>query len=167
MPKAQRKTRPSLRSLRRLLIHPRFQIPIIASNLVVILIFFTIAWMGTQNALLDLKPAAGLSGIEVEYFRKYVDYQASQIQHALFLSLGIGVLATAGLTLIITHRLAGPLVRLKNFFQTIVDGKSPIPHLEFRDGDYLRDIEPLVNGAIEKIQESDLKVTDKDLKKPA
>jgi len=148
----RQKSRVSLRSMRNFLIHPRFQLPIIATNLAVLLVFFTIAWVGTRNALMDLKPAAGLSGMESEFFRKYVDYQAAQIQKALFMALGAGVVFAGGLTLIITPRLAGPLVRLRSFFQSILDGKGSNSRLEFRDGDYLREMEPLVNGAIEKIQ---------------
>ncbi len=148
-----RNKRPHLRSLRNLVIHPKFQLPIIITNLAVLLVFFTIAWIGTQNALIDLKPAAGLSGMESEFFRKYVDYQAAQIQRALLIALGVGLPLTAGITLIITHRIAGPLVRLRCFFQSIVDGMSPNRQLEFRDGDFLREMEPLISSAIEKIQE--------------
>lgn len=146
-----------LRSMRNLLIHPKFQLPIILTNLGVLFVFFTIAWVGTHNALTDLKPAAGLSGMESEFFRKYVDYQASQIQRALFVSLGIGIAAAAGITLVITHRLAGPLVRMRHFFQSIIDGKNPVGQLEFRDGDFLREMEPLVNNAIVKIQDHERK----------
>jgi hypothetical protein len=138
-----------------LLIHPKFQLPIIATNLAVLLVFFTIAWVGTQNALMDLKPAAGLSGMEAEFFRKYVDYQAEQIQRALFVSLGIGAIFAGIITLVITHRLAGPLVRLRTYFQNIINGQPPIAKLEFRDGDFLRDMEPLVNNAIETVQKQE------------
>jgi hypothetical protein len=122
------------------------------TNLGILLVFFAIAWVGTRNALMDLKPAAGLSGMEAEFFKKYVDYQATQIEHALLVAFGVGVVTAAGVTLIITHRLAGPLVRLRCYFQSIIDGTPPIRPLEFRDGDFLREMEPLVNNAIEKVQ---------------
>jgi hypothetical protein len=153
MPVSHHNAPPKLRSLRNLLIHPKFQLPIILTNLAVLFIFFSIAWIGTRNAFMDLKPIAGLSGMEAEFFKKYVDYQAAQIERALYLALGSGIVAAAGITLIITHRLAGPLVRLKSYFQSIIDGKPPIRPLEFRDGDFLRDMEPLVNKAIEKVQD--------------
>jgi hypothetical protein len=149
---SHRKAPPRLRTLRNLLIHPKFQLPIILANLGILLVFFAIAWVGIRNALMDLKPAAGLSGMEAEFFKKYVDYQAAQIEHALLVALGVGVVAATGITLIMTHRLAGPLVRMRCYFQSIIDGKPPIRRLEFRDGDFLREMEPLVNNAIEKIQ---------------
>ena len=152
-PQAQTKKRmgKNNRSLRRLLIYPKFQLLLIGINLSVITFTMIVFWVSTQNALQDLAPAAGLSGIEVEYYKKYLEYQSSQFHKALFLSLLLGVVFSGGLTLLVSHRISGPLVRMRNFFRSLstFEGETnPLPTLEFRDGDYLSDFPPLVNEAI-------------------
>jgi hypothetical protein len=135
----------------RLLIFPKFQLPVIAINLGVIIVMTSIIWAVMHNALSDLKPAAGLSSMEAEFYTHYLDYQVASFQRALLVSFVAGSAISTFLTLVITHRFSGPLLRLRGHFRAICQGISPIPHLEFRDGDYLSDLPPLVNGAIERI----------------
>jgi hypothetical protein len=145
--------RPRKRSIRmRLLIFPKFQLPVIAINLGVILVMSTIIWVGVQNAFMDLKPAAGLSGVEGEYYKHLLDYQIGAFERSLLLSLLAGAVVSTVLTLVITHRFSGPLLRLRGHFKSICQGSGPIPRLEFRDGDYLSDLPPLINGAIDRIE---------------
>ena len=52
---------------------------------------------------------------------------------------------------VISHRLAGPLVRLRRFFQVIAD-TGQVTNLSFRKGDYLSDLPPLVNKALGRLK---------------
>jgi hypothetical protein len=140
------------RGLRKYLILPKFQLLVIGINLSVILTMSAIIWAGTRNALADLKPVAGLSGIEANFYKNYLDYQISTFQDSLLISLIVGAVVSAFLTLVITHRISGPMVRMKNYFKTLGEDNQPPQRLEFRDGDYFRDLPPLINDAIDRLE---------------
>jgi hypothetical protein len=140
------------RGLRKYLILPKFQLLVIGINLCVIFTMSIIIWVGTRNALSDLQPVAGLSGIEANFYKNYLDYQISTFQQSLLISLVVGAAFSAFLTLVITHRISGPMVRMKNYFRTLGEGNQPVKPLEFRDGDYFRDLPPLINDAIDRLE---------------
>lgn len=139
-------------SRKRLLIHPKFQLLLLGVNLGVMLLFAAIVWATVQNTLLDLKPAAGLSGEEIDFYKRYLDYQAHSFQNAILISTVAGLMISGGVTLIVSHRIAGPMIRLRNFFRALATRSlSPLPKLEFREGDYFTDLPPLVNEAISRV----------------
>jgi hypothetical protein len=137
-----------------LLIHPHFQLLLLGVNAGIILLFSIVVWATVQNTLLDLKPAASLSGIEVEYYQRFLDYQARNFQTAILGAMFAGLLISGVVTLWVSHRFAGPLVRLRNYFHLITQSEDAdaVPDLEFRDGDYLSELPPLINGAVSKLQ---------------
>lgn len=140
-------------SRKKVLIHPKFQLLLLGVNLGVMLIFAAIVWATVQNTLLDLKPAASLSGQEIDFYKRYLDYQAHSFQNAILISTMAGLMISGGVTLIISHRIAGPMVRLRNFFRILATRTSGPPlKLEFREGDYFTDIPPLVNEAISRVR---------------
>ena len=71
----------------------------------------------------------------------------------LLLSALATMLLSGCFTLYLSHKIAGPMVTLRNFFTDIVRGKKPIGKMHFRDRDFLMDIPPLVNDAIAKLLE--------------
>lgn len=146
-----RKTKPKRHPLN-WIIFPKFQLPLILVNLLVGLILPTIIWVAVENAFTDLKPIAGLSGFQVEFYKNFLNYQVRTFQITLAVASFLWILTSTLVTVVITHRFAGPLVRMRNHFKSIGDGVNPIPHLEFRDGDYFSEFPKLVNKAIEKIE---------------
>jgi hypothetical protein len=135
---------------KKFLIFPKFQVPVLVVNLSVIFVMAGIIWIGMQNAFSDLKPAAGLSDGEREFYLRYLEYQAFNLQRSLLWALGVGVVVSTICTVVITHRFSGPLLRLRSYFKDLSQDGKPIPQLSFRDGDYLSDLPPLINDAIER-----------------
>jgi hypothetical protein len=138
---------------KKLLILPQFQLVLIGVNIATVLVTSLVIWVNTRNTLAHLKPAAGLSGHEVEYYNRYLQYQTQSFESALLISLLVGLAVSAVLTLVLSHRLSGPLVRMRGFFSSIRAG-GPVGQLKFREGDYMRDLPPIINGAIERIRGS-------------
>ncbi|HAR41392.1 MAG TPA: hypothetical protein DCS07_01975 [Bdellovibrionales bacterium] len=136
-----------------LLIFPRFQLSIIGVNVGIILTMALLLWVAVENAFRDLQPAAGLSVNEATFFRNYVAYQATQVRIGLLVAGLCGIAISVIATLIMSHKFAGPLVRLRNYFTKACDGTSPISELNFRDGDFLSEFPPLVNKAMAVAQE--------------
>ena len=54
-------------------------------------------------------------------------------------------------TVALTHRMAGPIVRLRSHIRSIAEGEEVAP-LKFRDGDFFRDLPPLFNEMIERVK---------------
>jgi len=136
---------------RKLLIYPRFQMTLIAMNTVIMLGmcslvgtlgYFSFERLREMGRDVQLAPSHA-------YF-KFIDFQSGLVFQYLFVAFLVGVAISAVLTLIVSHRLAGPLVRLKNHFKQMGEtGKcSPI---SFRKGDYLRDLPPLINEALYRV----------------
>ncbi|MCM2277911.1 MAG: hypothetical protein NDJ89_07520 [Oligoflexia bacterium] len=137
---------------RKLLIFPRFQLLLIGINLAIVALIGGVIWLSVRNTFAELEPVSGLSGMEVAFYQNYLDYQMSSFQSALLLALGAGSAFSVLVTLFVSHRLAGPLLRLRSFFRAIRDGADPVPELSFRDGDYCRDLPPLINDSIERLR---------------
>ncbi len=136
---------------RRILIHPKFQLLLLGSNLAIILIYSAIIWTAVQAALVDLRPLSGLSSQEVAIYRHYVEYQSHNFNSALAMGMMGGILISAALTLVISHRMAGPLIRLRNFFRSVGEGTGLAPKLTFREKDYFTDLPPLINRALTRL----------------
>jgi hypothetical protein len=63
------------------------------------------------------------------------------------IALVVGVLATGITTLLLSHKMAGPMIRLRNYFgQISKDGDFP-ETLNFRNGDFFQDLPPMINQA--------------------
>jgi hypothetical protein len=81
-----------------------------------------------------------------------VNYHTEQFYRNLGLGFAIGILASSVLTLILSHRLAGPIVRLKKFFEALGQkGDSPST-LQFRKMDFFSDLPPVINHSLEELQ---------------
>ena len=53
--------------------------------------------------------------------------------------------------LFLSHRLAGPVVRLKGYFAGIANGQ-PVKPVNFRKGDFFSDLPPQINGALQRLE---------------
>lgn len=69
-------------------------------------------------------------------------------------------------TVALTHRMAGPIVRLRSHIRAIAEGEDVDP-LKFRDGDFFRDLPPLFNQMIEKLNAGETDGLDELLRKAA
>ncbi len=94
------------------------------------------------------------------YFR-FIDYQSSLVYTYLGGALAVGFLLSAVMTLILSNKLAGPIVRLHVFFKQIIKGQRPVPAVFFRRGDFFKDLPPLINHAMDVLQREKKKDEDK------
>jgi signal transduction histidine kinase len=137
----------------RFLIFPQFQLKLLGANLAVMLVIAGIIWFQMSRSFADLNAAAGVSGVEAEFYHRYLAFHSHQLQIALGLAFATAAAATTVLTLMLSHRFSGPLVRLRGYFRQLNEqpGVEPIPQLNFRRNDFLGDLPPLVNQALDRI----------------
>jgi hypothetical protein len=61
------------------------------------------------------------------------------------------VMISALVSILVSHRLAGPIVRVYRYFERMIDKPYPRETLAFRDGDYISDLAPIVNQALDRL----------------
>lgn len=136
----------------RFLIFPKFQLVLIGMNLITMLLVCGVVWFQVSRAFSELRVMGGASGMEAEFYNKFLAFHAGTIQSYLFSGLLVGILLTVAMTVVVSHRFAGPLVRLRGYFKALKDCKGPIPRLNFRRGDFLGDLPPIINEALENLE---------------
>jgi hypothetical protein len=138
----------------RFLIFPQFQLKLLGANLLVMTLAAGVIWLQMSRAfseLAQMSATAGASGAEAEFFRRFLEFQSHNIMTSLGLALVAALLGSTLLTLVISHRFSGPLVRLRHYFRDVRDSRGPMPKLSFRKNDFLSDLPPLVNDALERV----------------
>ncbi|MDR3606179.1 MAG: hypothetical protein P4M08_02230 [Oligoflexia bacterium] len=150
---------------KRLLIHPQFQLTLIALNWSVITLVFGALRIQSSRIFSDLGPMAGFSGVNREFAVSYLNYQAERFNDNLLLFYLTAMVISAALTLIVSYRFAGPIMRLKSYFRALSEPQTPVTDLSFRAGDFFSDIPPVVNSAIKKVQIQDKLAQKRTLKR--
>ncbi|MBI2606516.1 MAG: hypothetical protein HYW49_10605 [Deltaproteobacteria bacterium] len=137
----------------RLLIYPRFQLRLLAVNLAVMgATFLAVAFFVSRSyANLRAQGLAANLAADHAYFR-FIEYQSSLVYTYLGGALAVGFLLSAVMTLVLSNKLAGPIVRLHEFFRQIIKGQRPVPAVFFRRSDFFKDLPPLINHAMDILQ---------------
>lgn len=139
---------------KKILIYPKFQITLLANSVFIFLlvtVFMSFELYLAYRSLIQM-------GTQVHLPENHVYFQFVQMQFkSIFSHFVIGiVLSTAFsalISLFISHRIAGPLVRLKEYFQSITDKKKiPDSALAFRKNDYMRDLAPTIQAALKTLK---------------
>ncbi|MEO5668904.1 MAG: hypothetical protein ABIR96_12665 [Bdellovibrionota bacterium] len=135
---------------KKFLINPDFQISVIKQMLVlacaVIAIFYSASfyhfWSLKQQGL-----AMGLPATHV-FFQFLRDQQDTMDLFFLFTSIAT-IVAIVGFGIFLSHRVAGPLFRMKQYLDKDLDAAEPAL-LKFRDGDYFPEIAESLNVRLSK-----------------
>jgi hypothetical protein len=147
-----------------LLIYPQFQLTLMGLNWAVITAVFAVLRIQSSRVFSDLTPLTSLSQISGDYSTYFLNFQADRLNTSLWFFYAIAMLASGALTLIVSYRFAGPLVRLKGYFQGLGVTQGPIRELNFRTGDFFSDLPPIVNSAIKRLKEADAKDVENSFK---
>jgi hypothetical protein len=145
------------RMLRRtnLLIYPSFQLRLIGINCAVGLLVYLVMSYRLSSSFEALRQEALGAGIQTnDYFYNFLNQQSHLIFLFLLVAVAVSVAVACITTLWISHKLAGPMMRLRGFMREV--GESPsddrLRPLRFRKNDCFRDIPPLVNRAVRVLQ---------------
>lgn len=151
MPKNQR---PSI-FRRKILIYPKFQLSLMAVNIVTMLAVFAAIQFQILSSVGEIQSMGEDSPVSTkQLYNRFIEYQMSVIYSGLVLYLGIGFILSCGFTLFISHRLAGPLVRMKHYFDEMEKSGKIDDSLKFRKGDFLQELPEAINRGLKSIQAS-------------
>jgi hypothetical protein len=133
-----------------LLIYPKFQLPLIFWN---ILIFFGVTAVQlfvSHKAFTNFKELGETAGFNGNhpYFAFIKRYEAEFMQYAL-IGAGVGLICFIFANLVLSHKISGPICRLKTYFAGLE--KNNKPSLSFRKKDFFAELPAVINSAIERI----------------
>ena len=139
----------------KLIIYPKLQYTLIAVNsLIMFIIIGAVAFQSHQhlNKMRELGIANKMPS-KHPYFG-FLNLLEADLNKYLLIGAAIGVLISAIITLLLSHKMAGPIVRLRGYFKDISETypQKDFQELQFRKNDFFADLPPHINQAVEKIK---------------
>lgn len=134
------------------LIYPRFQFLLIIVNTILIFVSFAITLYAASRTFSRFHAMGNLIRLPPDHpYFKLIEFESNGLYSSLMIAFILAILLTSLTTLLISHRLAGPIVRLRGYFAEIAKTGVVKSGLRFREGDFFEDLPSVVNGALEKL----------------
>lgn len=136
---------------KRVLVYPRFQLSIIGINIglalfMVLIFYIENVYLYSRFRESDLKNAQAFSQLY------YTLASEKALVNLIFTLTAVSIVVLMVIFgLILSHRVSGPLVKLKNHMDSIANGQQPTP-VRFRKNDYFRDISESFNQMLERLK---------------
>lgn len=138
---------------KKFLVYPKFQLTLIAINGAILAVVLAVIGYQVFASFQEIKSMGVESNLAENHpYFKFINYHYGMLFQNLILGFAIGILSSSFFTLILSHRLAGPIVRLKSYFESIVEKDTEIKPLKFREQDFFSDLAPVINRSIETLQ---------------
>jgi hypothetical protein len=156
-----------LKFRKRLLVYPQFQLILISVNSILILGSFGLTLWEASRTFKEFQQIGQTIRLpENHAYFKLIDFQASSLYSNMILAFFAAIALSAVVTLVLSHRLAGPIVRLRSYFLDIAKTGKVRGALNFRHGDYFGDLPTAVNGALVSLGTTKDEGTEGSLKDP-
>jgi len=140
------------RKLSQLLIYPKFQLSLIAVNTGIM--FTTLVFLGIQQyrSYLYMKSLGDLVHLPKGHF--YYQFVAMEFKNSsisLAVAFVFATIVSTSITAFVSHRVAGPIVRLRGHFKRMAETGVADTRLSFRKGDFFEDLPPAINDGVRKV----------------
>ncbi|HET9038049.1 MAG TPA: signal protein [Myxococcaceae bacterium] len=87
--------------------------------------------------------------------RREVARESTRIGWLVLLSVGVFALGVLLLGIIITHRIAGPVYRVRRLLSDLAEGRREVPRHGLRDGDELRELFDAASSLVKTLRAED------------
>jgi hypothetical protein len=137
---------------RKFLIMPSFQLTLILWNALITIAIFIIVLLQVNLSMREMKKMGDNAGFHPENpFFKFIDEIGTRFYSHVSIAFLVGLIVSTLMTIYISHKMAGPLYRMRTYFQKISDD-GQVKDISFRKGDYLSDFAVIINAALAKIK---------------
>jgi len=144
---AQKSVRPPWYK-RKYLVYPQFQMTLILLNSLVTVVLFGFTSLLVVRSHIYLENLVRQTRLPAQnIFTEMLTQQLRNLLIYMGVALIVGILVTSISTLLLSHKMAGPMIRLRNYFNTIAKNGDFPETLTFREGDFFRDLPPTINQA--------------------
>ena len=152
----QPKQAPSVRPpwyKRKYLVYPQFQITLILLNSLVTIVLFGMVIFLVVRGHLYLESVVKETRLPAQaLFIQLLTEQLRSLLIYMLIALVVAVSTTAIFTLMISHKMAGPIIRVRNLFKQVSKSGEFPELLKFRDGDFFQDLPPALNDAFQALK---------------
>ncbi len=149
------------RKKRTLLINPRFQLTFLAWSVVMLLASIGTFYAGIHYFFFKFVRLGAIAGLPADHvIFQFLDAQKTQMnQIFIWTSVAAALILVAG-SLWISHRVAGPLHRLRSHMDLMADGKT-LDEVKFRKHDFFPELANSCNRQFELFRKYQKKATRK------
>lgn len=137
----------------KLLIYPSFQLTLIAVNLLITLLTFAFVTIQLNRVMAKLVSMGESAQITKDHiYFQFIHWQLKEIYSYLGLAFGLGILSSALITLYLSYKLVGPIVRMRGYFKNIEETGQVTSEISFRKRDFFSELPGHINGALKKLK---------------
>lgn len=133
-------------------IYPKFQATLMGINFLVLGIMFTLISFQVSHVLKKLVQSGEALHLEPSHpYFHFIHAETGMFTSYLAWAFFVCAIVSNIAILLISHRVAGPIVRMSDYFKSISDNKGEVEQpLHFRKGDFFNELPELVNKALQK-----------------
>ncbi|MEM0955931.1 MAG: hypothetical protein AAGI24_17450 [Pseudomonadota bacterium] len=151
------------------LINPAFQLRFMAYMSLASLISISVFYFANTiyfDAVYAMGHELGLDP-DHPYFSFIEDQQTLLLRIFVLLSL-VAFTLLMGFSLLLSHRIAGPIYRIERYMEAVAQGSTNIQPVHLRQGDFFPEIASIVNATIKELRHrEEFEGVDEDGKRPA
>ena len=137
------------RMLRNLLINPRFQAAVILHSVIVSFLMVLIQFLSLKYYFHKYLMEGKDIGLQASHpFFRFIAEQQAFMNTVFIVTSLVLVFVSVISALVLSHRIAGPIHRLKMFFGFLGDKDQGA--FSFRKGDFFQDLPPIINDGLSK-----------------
>jgi hypothetical protein len=138
---------------RKYLVYPKFQMTLIVMNSLVTVVLFTMTVLLVVKSHVYLETVVKQTRLPGQnIFIQMLDQQLRSLLIYMGMATFIGVLFTGIATLLLSHKLAGPMIKLRRYFGEIEKNGNFREDLNFRKNDFFLDLPPTINKALHALK---------------
>ena len=136
---------------RKLLIMPSFQLQLIFWNILIAFFIFMVVLYQIAKAMNEMTMMGTNAGFPSDhpYFQFIRELSGNFYLH-ITTAFFLGMIVSWLVTLFVSHRFAGPIYRVRTYFEGIARGDA-LRDITFRKGDFLSDFAVTINQALKKV----------------
>ena len=133
----------------RFLIYPKLQLSLIFSGMGVLALSYVFIAIQVYRSFHELKGLGEQIGLPAGHpYFEFIQFHEHALSVSLYIAGVISCLVSFVLLLVLSHRVAGPIVRLKGYFEAM-SREGWKTRLTFRKGDFFSELPEVINQALE------------------
>ena len=137
------------RNLRSYVLLPKFQMVFVFLNACILMTTCFFAYFTVHRSFDNLRSIGERMKLSNSSgYMKFINAQEVMFSDSMLVFVAIAMAVSLIITIVLSHKVAGPIYRIKKYFQDF--DKSNPSELSFRKGDFFNDIPDIVNKNFKK-----------------
>lgn len=137
----------------RVLIYPKFQLTLVAANAAVLILVCGIIALQSWRSMERLQELGVKAGLNPDHpYFEFLSLQARTFYSNLASGCVAAFVLSSIVIVLLSHRMAGPLIRLRRYFEDL-KATGELKPLSFRHGDYFSDLPEVINDGITAVKD--------------